>query len=368
MAIADLANMPHALYAGASGSGKSVGLACLVLSLLRNRVRLVNLILIDVGARSLDCFDWISHLSCPIVKDVATATHVIQCLTVEMERRIHLCSNELNELPALVCIIDEVTALINDRANKPQAECLKAGISALLQRGRHAKIHMVLAVQNPTVENLNGIEVGNITARMAFKCAKSQNSNTILGQGGAEKLSRKGEMLFQSSYSESPLLIQGAYVSSDEIKQFAARANTIHYDLSNRFEIPAFDPSVVLIQNPQTVDEAPDDNDEDRQFARIAVWVLRYNSISTEKIKQYFRMGNHARDIMERLRDIGFISEKRGNLPSQVLIHEMGDIPENILHFLQVNNASLKEIEKALTARYHHTHSDNTLTDEEGGV
>ncbi len=138
MVFSDLASMPHALYAGASGSGKSMGLTCLVLSLLKNPVSKVNLILIDVGASSLRCFDNIPHLSYPFIEDVDTAVHAMKQLKVELERRIKLSRAELTELPALVCIIDECPSLINKISNKDQAVDLHTAISDLLQRGRQA--------------------------------------------------------------------------------------------------------------------------------------------------------------------------------------------------------------------------------------
>ncbi len=366
MVFADLTSMPHALYAGASGSGKSMGLTCLVLSLLKNPVSKVNLILIDVGASSLSCFDQIPHLSYPIVKDVDTAVHVINCLRDELERRVKLSSAELTELPALVCIIDECPSLVNKISNKGQAADLRTAISTLLQRGRQAKIHIVLAAQNPNNDYLDGIDTANITARMAFKCAKAQNSITILGKSGAEKLPGNGAMLYQPPDRENPIRIQGAFVSDGEVEMLTSLAKRFDYDLSNRFEIPEFDPSVVQIQDPQIVDDAPNDRAKDEEFARIIMWVLEHNSISTEKIKQQFHAGNRARDIINRLCEARLISPKNGNQSRQVLVREIDDIPENIMKFLLANGFSLDDIESSLSARGKTTQSDDNLTYDEG--
>jgi S-DNA-T family DNA segregation ATPase FtsK/SpoIIIE len=163
MIFSDLADMPHIMYAGTTNSGKSMGLICLILSLITKQpVRRANLIIFDTGANEMGIFNGISHLSYPVVNDVQTGIYVIGKLVEEMERRIKLELSELRTQPAIICVIDEFTSFVDHVGNKKLSEGLVHAISDLLRRGRHAKIHMVLAAQDPTKENVK-VDIGNIT-------------------------------------------------------------------------------------------------------------------------------------------------------------------------------------------------------------
>lgn len=352
MVFADLGKMPHALYAGATYSGKSVGLICLILSLiLKQPVSKVNLLLFDVGANTMEPFEGIPHLSYPIVKETMTGIYVISALVDEMERRIELSHEELRKLPALICIIDEYVSLISNIGDKKLSHYLANSISNLLRRGRHAKIHMVLATQDPTIKNMK-VDVGNITARMAFMCAKYHNSITVLGEGGAEKLPGNGAMLYKSKEHPKPIQLQGAYMSSDEIERLVARIKSANYDLSNKFLIPEVDAPDSLTQTDGISDVLPIiDCDEKNEMADIIMWVLERNTVSASQIMRCFSMGNRANGIIDRLFQMGVVSGKDANKPRIVLPQSIEDIPSEVIEMLIKNGIPESEIITALEQR-----------------
>lgn len=352
MVFADLGKMPHALYAGATCSGKSVGLICLILSLiLKQPVSKVNLLLFDVGANTMEPFEGIPHLSHPIVKDTETGIYVISALADEMERRIKLSHEELRNLPAVVCVIDEYVSLISNIGNKKLSHYLANAISNLLRRGRHAKIHMVLATQDPTVKNMK-VDVGNITARMAFMCAKYHNSITMLGEGGAEKLPGKGAMLYKSNEYPSPIHLQGAYMSPDEVKRLVARINSADHDFSNKFLIPELGSSEVFTQASEDSYDAPiTDCAEKNEMADIIMWALERNTVSASQIMRQFSMGNRANGIIDRLFEMGIVSGKEANKPRKVLPQSIEDIPAETTEILAKNGIPTDEIVSALEQR-----------------
>lgn len=199
--IVDLSTFPHLLLGGSTNSGKSVGLQALVTTLIRTKCPSeVNLLLIDVGAGNLIGFEGIPHLSCPVVRDYDTACNTLTALKAEMERRIkfeHTSAGELKRFPRLVLVVDEFPALLMGTCNRKALKSLVDIISSLLQRGQHAEIHLALVAQNPTFNNMK-VDLGNITARIAFKCARKNFSETILGESGAENLSGSGRLLLKS--------------------------------------------------------------------------------------------------------------------------------------------------------------------------
>lgn len=335
MVFVDLGKMPHAMYAGSTGSGKSIGLICLILSLiLKQPASKINLLLFDVGANTMEPFEGIPHLSHPIVKDTMTGIYVIAALLDEMERRINLSHDELRNLPALVCVIDEYVSLISNVGDKKMSHYLENSISNLLRRGRHAKIHMVLATQDPTIKNMK-VDVGNITSRMAFMCAKYHNSITILGEGGAEKLPGKGAMLYKSNEHPSPIHLQGAYMSSDEIKRLVARIKSADHDLNKKFLISALDSSDVLTQASEDFDDVPIiDSRERHELVDIIMWALKRNTISASQIMSHFSMGNRANGIIDKLFEMGLVSDKDANKPRAVIPQSIEDVPTKTIELL----------------------------------
>jgi len=353
MVFSDLAQMPHALYGGASNSGKSVGLMCLILSLIcKNRAQTVNLILIDAGGNSLSPFMDIPHLSYPIVKDSETSVYVLNELVNELDRRLSLTPEELAYLPAIVCVIDECASLTTCIVDSDMSSKLRIALSTILQRGRHAKIHLVLSAQNPTAENLNRIDIANVRARMAFSCAKYHNSIAILGQSGAEKLTGNGAMLFKSPDKQDITRLQGAFVSDKEADAIVSRICFSEHDLSRKFEIPpvAFSNSFSIpstnIQTERTQGTAANVNGN--ELCQIILWVLERKTVSANQLIEHFKMGNRAYDIMDRLSEMGLVSKQIAKQPRTVLANRFEEIPPAVMDCLMDGGISEDKISEAL--------------------
>ena len=348
MVFADLAKMPHAMYAGSTNSGKSIGLICLIISLiLRQPVRKVNLILFDIGANTLDLFDGVPHLSYPIVKDASTGIYIIGKLVEELEKRIKLSREELQDQPAIVCVIDEYVSFVNNIEGKKLSQELGNGISNLLRRGRHAKIHMVLSTQDPTLRNMK-VDLGNITARMAFTCAKYHNSIAILGEGGAEKLPGRGAMLYKSNEYPNPVYLQGAYISPEDLVSLVDKIKGADHDLCSKFLIPEFDASDQLMLETEDLDEA---QDRTKELADIIMWTLGRDTISASQIIEHFSMGNRAYDIVDRLFEKGLVAEKFANQPRRVLPQAVEDLADNVLELLRSNGFSVEAVSDVILNR-----------------
>lgn len=332
MIFADLAKMPHVMYAGSTNSGKSVGLVCLIASLIiKQPVRSVNLLIFDVGANTLGVFNNIPHLSYPIIKDHVTGIYVVRRLIEEMERRIDLNDDELRMLPAIVCVIDEYVSFINNIDDKKQSTDIASKISNIIRRGRHAKIHLAISTQDPAQKNMK-VDVGNITTRLDFKCAKYHNSIAILGESGAEKLQGKGALLFKSDNYPDPIYLQGAYISDDEAAELVNYVKAKEYDFSNKFLIPELNTSEVEAQVCEDVEKICD---KDEELAKIIIWTLGRDKISASQIMSHFSMGNRAYDIVDQLCERGLVSEKFANQQRIVLPQLLESVPDEVWVFLQ---------------------------------
>lgn len=351
MIFSDLADMPHIMYAGTTNSGKSMGLICLILSLITKQpVRRANLIIFDTGANEMGIFNGISHLSYPVVNDVQTGIYVIGKLVEEMERRIKLELSELRTQPAIICVIDEFTSFVDHVGNKKLSEGLVHAISDLLRRGRHAKIHMVLAAQDPTKENVK-VDIGNKTSRVAFRCAKYQNSNTIIGESGAEKLTGKGFALYKSSEHSALMLLHGAYMPADEVKKLINCVKGVDYDLDNKYLIPDRETAELSDQESGILKYTPKEDNDNKELAEIIAWTLTRSFISANKVKEKFSMGNRVGEIMTRMYVMGLISDKHAKQPRKVLPQSLSEVPEKVREFLNSNGISDESISNAICKR-----------------
>lgn len=340
MIIQDLVDMPHALYVGGTCSGKSTGLMCLILSLIAVQpVNAVNLLVFDIGARSLEMLDGIPHLSHPIVKDKLTGIYVLSELVNEMERRITLPCDELRRLPALVCVIDEYTSLIANLDDKKLAERYKNAINNLLRRGRKAKIHMVLATQNATQEAMQS-DIGNIMTRFVFRLSTAQSSKAVIGETGAESLPGRGAMLYKSSSMTSAIRVQGAYVSDSVSENMIEKIKSLPFDTSERFFIPIVDCNEQYYQDTMEAARPVIEDDGNLEFSKIVIWALSQDMISANSMKKTFNLGNRAREIMERLCVMGIITPRNGNKARMVLPQSLEEIPSDTLAFLYKNGVN----------------------------
>lgn len=225
--ITDLAKMPHLLIAGATGTGKSVAINSLFISLLyRNTPQDVKFIVIDPKRVELNLYNGIPHLLTPVIIDHEKAVNALKWSVAEMDRRYRLLSevgkrnlleyNEANELsmPYIVILVDELADLMA----VAQAD-VEAAIVRLAQMARAVGIHLVVATQRPSVDIITGLIKANITSRVAFTVASQIDSRTILDTSGAEKLLGNGDMLFTSSEYNKPRRVQGAYIGEKEVKK-----------------------------------------------------------------------------------------------------------------------------------------------------
>jgi S-DNA-T family DNA segregation ATPase FtsK/SpoIIIE len=246
--VADLAKMPHCLVAGTTGSGKSVGINAMILSLLyKAEARDVRLILIDPKMLEMSVYEGIPHLLCPVVTDMKQAAHALNWCVGEMERRYKLMSKlgvrqlsgynrkieeaaeagnhipnpfsltpelpePLERLPYIVVVIDELADLMMVVGKK-----IEELIARLAQKARAAGIHLVLATQRPSVDVITGLIKANIPTRMSFQVNSKIDSRTILDQMGAEALLGQGDMLYLAPGTGLPTRVHGAFVSDDEV-------------------------------------------------------------------------------------------------------------------------------------------------------
>ncbi|GAB1385914.1 DNA translocase FtsK [Melaminivora sp.] len=255
--VADLAKMPHCLVAGTTGSGKSVGINAMILSLLyKAEARDVRLLMIDPKMLEMSVYEGIPHLLCPVVTDMKQAAHGLSWCVAEMERRYKLLSKvgvrnlagynakidearareeslpnpfslnpeapePLERLPHIVVIIDELADLMMVVGKK-----IEELIARLAQKARAAGIHLVLATQRPSVDVITGLIKANIPTRIAFSVGSKIDSRTILDQMGAEALLGMGDMLYMASGTGLPLRVHGAFVSDDEVHRVVSYLKT----------------------------------------------------------------------------------------------------------------------------------------------
>lgn len=357
----DLSDAPHALYAGATNSGKSTALICLILSLIcHHSVNEVNLVLFDMGGKSLEVFEGVPHLSFPIVNDEVTGAHAVDAIYQEMNRRLSLGTEEIDSLPAVVCVIDEFVSFMNRTKKLPN---VADQITDILRRGRKAKTHMVFATQDTKVSSMC-VNIDNITTRMAFKCASYHASISILNCRGAELLSGKGQMLYVSAEHPTPTFIQGAYISPQEVKELVASISSQAADSSLKFVIPEISEGPTSTEATGSAFHAPAAlvSEEDHKKADVIMWTLGNDTISARKIEKQIpanpKISTHsAKRLINFLTDQGIVSQPHYKQPRTVLINHPKQLPEPILELLHICGYS----DEAITAAFGNRISESTM-------
>lgn len=337
--IEDLSQFPHLLLGGSTNSGKSVGLQTLITSIAYAKSpSKVNFVVIDVGATDLMVFEELPHLACPVVQDRTTAAQVLAALVLEMERRIDLKrTSYLHFLlsPRLVLVIDEFPALFMG-LDKSEAQVLIANISTLLQRGRHAKIHVVLAAQNPTFQNMK-VDLGNITTRIAFRCAKKNFSETILDEGGAENLAGQGDMLLKSPQHSDLQRIQGAYISPEELRYILRKivrkysdVSPFVLDISKKVEATQTSGKHLTCSVVGTCPSA-----DNQLLADVILWALEKNTVSINALAHDHHLGwNRAANFMKQLERIGITDKPCGKQARNVRPKDIKYLSPTLIAFL----------------------------------
>jgi len=345
----DLAKFPHLLIGGSTNSGKSVGLQALITSIAYGKApSRVNFVLIDVGATDLMVFDGLPHLSCSVVHDRIAAIHTLSALNAEMDRRVvleHTAPDHFRHLPRLVVVIDEFPALFMG-SDKSVSKELTTSVSSLLQRGRHAKIHLVLAAQNPTLLNMK-VDLGNITARIAFKCAKRNFSETILGEGGAENLMGQGDLLMLSPRYDTPQRLQGIYITPKDLHRTVYSIGEIYRNVdTNKFSFAL--PSDSQVESMDTLGDHLScsvvkkwPSKADQELASVILWALEHESISINLLMKEYGFGwNKASRLVRRLEDLGIVDKPEGKMPRDVIPSSPEELPEDLMEFLKKSGYS----------------------------
>jgi DNA segregation ATPase FtsK/SpoIIIE, S-DNA-T family len=320
--IADLAKMPHLLVAGATGTGKSVSINSLFISLLyRNTPQDVKFIVIDPKRVELNLYNGIPHLLTPVITDHDKAVNSLKWAVAEMERRYKLLSevgkrniteyNESTELsmPYIVILVDELADLMA----VAQAD-VEAAIVRLAQMARAVGIHLVVATQRPSVDIITGLIKANITSRIAFAVASQIDSRTILDTSGAEKLLGNGDMLYTSAEFNKPKRIQGAYIGEKEVKKvvdfFKAQTGAVIYNEE-------------IIEKPKKALGVPgfegEGGDDDPLLNEAIEEVRRAGKASASLLQRRLRVGYaRAARLLDILEQQGVIGPGEGAKPREV--------------------------------------------------
>jgi S-DNA-T family DNA segregation ATPase FtsK/SpoIIIE len=322
--VTDLRKMPHGLIAGATGSGKSVCINTILVSLLyKASPDELKLLLVDPKMVELAPYNRIPHLVSPVITDVKAATAALKWAVEEMERRYELFAhagvrdinrfNELAEehkrysekLPFMVIVIDELADLMMmSPADVEEAIC------RIAQKARACGIHLIIATQRPSVDVITGLIKANVPTRIAFSVSSQIDSRTIIDISGAEKLLGRGDMLFLENGTSKPVRLQGTFVSDKEIDDVVAHVRR-ERDPDYLFE------QEELLKKAQVVEE------EDELFFEACEFVVDQGGASTSSLQRRFKIGyNRAARLIDLMEKQGFISENRGSKPRDVLITE----------------------------------------------
>lgn len=322
---ADLTKMPHLLICGATNSGKSIGLATLITSLLmRNTPKDVRMVMIDPKRVELTLFDRIPHLMCPVIKDVKEAPGVLRAVWREMDRRYDLLSekgvrniqgwNEAasfqDKLPYIVVVIDELADLMIQAAAE-----VETSIVRLAQLARAVGIHLVIATQRPSVDVITGIIKANIPSRVAFAVSSQIDSRTILDQKGAEDLIGKGDMLFMPIDASKPVRVQGCYVSEKEIDAVCT--------FWREQEKPVFtiDPAAENAADSKKESGDFGSQEVDPLWEEAVTFVIERGQASTSMLQRRFSIGfQRASRLLDTMEERGVVGQRDGPRPRDVLM------------------------------------------------
>lgn len=336
--VCEINKMPHMLIAGTTGSGKSVcvnGIICSIL--MRAKPDEVKLAMVDPKVVELSVYNGIPHLMCPIVSDPKQAAILLQKMVNEMEKRYHMFAStgtkkiegyneyvekwnkshpdeKLDKMPFVVIIIDELSDLMMVAAKEVEDSILR-----ITQKARAAGIHLIVATQRPSTEVITGLIKANIPSRIAFTVGSGIDSRTILDQVGAEKLLGKGDMLFLPIGMNSPIRIQGSFITDEEIEKiinFTKNQQEASYvDDFMKLEEEKEEPSKVEDEGGQSSSEA-------ELYDQIVDFVVKTQKASASLLQRKFKIGyNKAATMIDELEENGIIGPATGNSkPREVLV------------------------------------------------
>jgi S-DNA-T family DNA segregation ATPase FtsK/SpoIIIE len=342
--VADLAKMPHLLVAGTTGSGKSVGINTMILSLLyRSTPEQVRLILIDPKMLEMSVYEGIAHLLCPVVTDMRQAGHALNWVVGEMERRYKLMSvmgargvagfnkkideahakgenipnpfsltpdapEPLEKMPLIVVVIDELADLMMVVGKK-----IEELIARIAQKARAAGIHLILATQRPSVDVITGLIKANVPTRIAFQVSSKIDSRTILDQQGAEALLGQGDMLYLPPGSGLPVRVHGAFASDEEVIRVA--------EYLKAHSQPNYIEDVLTGGAGENGEGGEDaDGEADPLYDQAVAFIVRTQKASISSVQREFRIGyNRSARLLEQMERSGVVSPMQSNGSREIL-------------------------------------------------
>jgi len=342
----DLARMPHLLIAGATGSGKTVCLNSVIISLLyQNQPDELKFIMVDPKRVELPAYNNIPHLVCPVITDTKKTINALYWCVKEMEKRFQVLSNANKKniatynatnppekMPYLVLVIDELAELMVVSASE-----VEAAIIRLSQMARAVGIHLILATQRPSVDVITGLIKANITSRIAFSVASVMDSRTILDISGAEKLLGRGDMLFTTPELSKPRRIQGAYVSDEEIDRvvgFIKQKGAPDYDETVTEKHGSF------YDTPSSESGFDNNFNESDEFLEEAKQIIvEADKASASYLQRRLRIGySRAARILDFLERQGVVGPADGSRPREVLFNKEDLAADKYLEQNDLNN------------------------------
>ncbi|MGN0706469.1 MAG: DNA translocase FtsK [Faecalibacterium sp.] len=332
--VADLCKMPHLLIAGSTGSGKSVCVNSIIMSLLfRSSPEDVKLLLIDPKVVELAEYNGIPHLLMPVVTEPRKAAGALGSAVMEMERRYHLFAEHnvrdiksfnklaaedpvLEKLPYIAIVIDELADLM-----MVVGKDVEDSICRIAQKARAAGMHLIVATQRPSVDVITGLIKANIPSRIAFAVSSQVDSRTILDGSGAEKLLGMGDMLFMPVGAPKPVRIQGTFVRDEEISRvldFIKKSGAVQYDEAM---IEAMEKHAIQDKKGGSEKDADEDPGSDPMLSQAVEVVIDAGQASTSLLQRRCKLGYaRAARIMDEMEQKGIIGPYEGAKPRAVLI------------------------------------------------
>lgn len=335
--VADIAKMPHLLIAGATGSGKSVCINTLIMSILyKAKPEEVKLIMIDPKVVELSVYNGIPHLLIPVVTDPKKAAGALNWAVAEMTKRYQLFADynvrnveaynakvdsiqhleddtKPERMPQIVIIVDELADLMMVAPGE-----VEDAICRLAQLARAAGIHLVVATQRPSVNVITGLIKANMPSRIAFAVSSGVDSRTIIDMNGAEKLLGRGDMLFSPSGSPKPARVQGSFVSDKEVQSVVDFLKD--HNVQNEYNEEITQHVNQSVSHP-TASDASSSDQKDIYFVDAGKFVIEKDKASIGMLQRVFKIGfNRAARIMDQLAEAGVVGEEEGTKPRKVLM------------------------------------------------
>ena len=332
--VSDIAKMPHLLVAGATGSGKSVCINTIIMSIIyKARPDEVKLIMIDPKVVELSVYNGIPHLMIPVVTDPKKAAGALNWAVTEMNKRYQLFAeygvrdlkgfnakvetlpeapDKPQKMPQIVIIVDELADLMMVAPGD-----VEEAICRLAQLARAAGLHLVLATQRPSVNVITGLIKANMPSRIAFAVTSGVDSRTILDMNGAEKLLGKGDMLFHPSGYPKPVRVQGAFVSDTEVQ------SVVQYLKDNSGEVTYNEEIQNQVNHGTQVITSGSEGESERDvyFVEAGKFIIEKDKASIGMLQRVFKIGfNRAARIMDQLAEAGVVGEEEGTKPRKVLM------------------------------------------------